>query len=350
MLSHGAQPLRSSSHSDALPPTEVCITVDTEFSIAGAFADPARYRPLSHELVDCIVGERSEGLDFLLGVLRDFRVPATFFIEVLQCHYFGEQPMGRIVERIGADGHNLQLHLHPGWSNFAAEDWRDTPPRSDNCAERSYDELRHMIDFGMARFAAWQIPQPKALRAGSFAFASVVHRAMSACGLALGSNIGLALYRPREPEFHLASGTCLFGGVLEVPALSYSAISLLGRSQLRLLAITSTSRSETEALLWSARRSGISPVIVLTHPFEFIKNRDFRCRETRRNKVNQGRLEQLLDFLTRNPDAFRATTFAKSGDDWMAARSRPSGVLQAPPALTLMRVAENAANTLIWRY
>lgn len=91
-------PSRSNANPGGPPPTEICITIDTEFSIGGAFADPARYRPLSNELVDCTIDGRSEGLDFLLHILRDFRAHATFFVEVLQCFYFGERPMGRIID------------------------------------------------------------------------------------------------------------------------------------------------------------------------------------------------------------------------------------------------------------
>jgi hypothetical protein len=333
-----------------LSPTEVCITIDTEFSIGGAFADPARYRPLSEELVDCRIAGRSEGLEFLLRSLRDFRVHATFFVEVLQCFYFGERPMGRIVERIAEGGHDLALHLHPGWLRFRDPAWRHAALAGDDCATRSANELREMIEFGVAQFSTWRLAPPQALRAGSFSCGAALHQAMSACGITLGSNIGLALFRPGDPAFHLASGTRLFGGVLEIPALTYAAKSLAGSSQLRLLAITATSSHEMEALLWAARRAGISPVVVLTHPFEFVKHRDFRHRDMRRNTVNQNRLERLLDFVTRHSDAFSVTTFAQSGAAWLAAGSRPGDLLHVPTTLALARTAENAANTLIWGY
>ena len=84
----------SPKRSDEAPAeTEVCITVDTEFSIGGAFADPQRYRPLSTELVECRIGGRSEGLGFILQTLKKSGVAATFFVEVLQGCYFGDVPM-----------------------------------------------------------------------------------------------------------------------------------------------------------------------------------------------------------------------------------------------------------------
>lgn len=333
------------------PPTEVCITVDTEFSIGGAFADPERYRPLAREPVDCPVAGRAEGLGFLLAALREFRVPATFFIEVLQCFYFGQRPMGQIVERIAEAGHDLQLHLHPCWFGFRNENWRYSPGEDDFCGTRSPGELRAMIEFGLAQFSRWQLSPPTALRAGSFSCGRVVHDAMAECGMALGSNIALAAYHPSDPEFHLPSGSKMFpGGVLEVPAFTYSAPGLSLGSGLRTMAITSTSWREMEALLWLAREAAISPIVVVTHPFEFVKRSDFRFRELRRNNVNQQRLERLLEFLHQHQDDFLATTFARSGASWISAGGRPGGLLQAPAHLALTRLGENAVNTLLWQY
>src|SRR5579871_3642885 len=132
------------------------------------------------------------------------------------------------------------------------------------------------------------------------------------------------------------------------PVLSGGACA--GGSRLRLLAITSTSSRETESLLWMARRKGISPVVLLTHPFEFIKHRDFRYREMREDRVNQARLRRLLDFLTVNRHAFATTTFAESGGHWLAAGSRPGELLRVPAVLALARRGQNAANTWVWRY
>jgi hypothetical protein len=333
-----------------LAPTQVCITVDTEFSIGGAFADPDRYRPLSRELVDCTVDGRAEGLGFLLRALREFRIPATFFVEVLQCFYFGERPMGRIVERIAHEGHDLQLHLHPCWLRFGSENWRCEATRDDSCAARSLGELQMMIEFGFDQFVRWKLSPPMALRTGNFSCGHVVNRAMAECGIVLGSNIGLGIHKAAEPEFHLPSGSRTFDGVLEVPAFTYSALRLPVGSRLRILAITSTSWREMEALLWLAREAAISPIVVLTHPFEFVKHRDFRFRELRRDRVNQRRLERLLEFLSRHGAEFAATTFGQSGDAWVAAGERPGPLLQAPAHLTLNRVAENAVNTLVWQY
>lgn len=330
-------------------PTEVCITIDTEFSIGGAFADPERYRPLGAESVECAIEGRAEGLGFILDTLREHGVSATFFVEALQCFYFGDRPMGRIAQRIVEAGHDVQLHLHPGWYGFRNRDWRRHPPESDQCTARLLDELQKMIDFGAATFSRWGVPAPKALRTGSFSCNRTVHQAMLRCGLALGSNICHAAYRSADPEFHLLSGARVIDGVLEIPALTYVTPHPAG-TRWRALAITAASWAETETLLLQAREADISPVVVLTHPSEFVKRADFRYRELRRNQVNRQRFERLVAFLGRRNGPFSPTTFARSGDTWLAAGSRPEAELRVPAHLAMVRLGENMLNTQLWQY
>ena len=248
------------------PPTEVCITVDTEFSIAGAFADPLRYRPLSRELVECPVNGRSEGLGFILDALKEAGIAATFFVEALQSAYFGDAPMRRIVERLAEADQDLQLHLHPCWLHFRSNGWSASRPENDSCAARSLDELTEMIGFGRSAFDRWGLAQPVALRTGGFSSGRVVDRAMRRCGITLGSNIGLAAYRPADPDLHVVSGSAMIDGVLEIPVLTYATPHPPLGTQLRTLSITSTSWPEMETLLWQAREAGISPIAPRSWP------------------------------------------------------------------------------------
>jgi peptidoglycan/xylan/chitin deacetylase (PgdA/CDA1 family) len=118
-------------------PTRVCITIDTEFSIAGAFRDAA-CQPVAEPMVWCEVDGRSEGLGFLLEQFKQYKVPATFFVEALHRTYFKHDPMRPIVHRIRDEGHEVQLHVHPCWSVFEHGDWaervRQQPRKMIRCA------------------------------------------------------------------------------------------------------------------------------------------------------------------------------------------------------------------------
>src|SRR5436305_3923002 len=57
-------------------PIEICITVDTEFSIGGNFDNP-ELLPVSHPIVLGAVAGKEHGLGFLLDSLAEFALPAT---------------------------------------------------------------------------------------------------------------------------------------------------------------------------------------------------------------------------------------------------------------------------------
>jgi hypothetical protein len=100
-------------------PTEICITIDTEFSIGGNFDNP-RLSPIAEPIVLGTIDGKEHGLGFLLDSFAEFGARATFFVEALQTAYFGDEPMGTIAKRIAQAGHDVQLHLHPCWVHYEA--------------------------------------------------------------------------------------------------------------------------------------------------------------------------------------------------------------------------------------
>ena len=206
--------------------TEVCITVDIEFSIGGAFTFPNRYVPLGEEVVRCQVDGRDEGLGFMLDSLARCGIKATFFVEALQTVYFGDVPMGRLAKRIADAGHDLQMHLHPCWLQFRKRGWKTAAERpNDSCIGRSDAELDDMIDVGFYAFDRWGLPKPIALRTGGFETDAAVYRAMERTGLKLASNIALGMCEPHESELHFSGGRQRIGNVVELPVLSYHSPS-----------------------------------------------------------------------------------------------------------------------------
>jgi hypothetical protein len=173
---------------------------------------------------------------------------------------------------------------------------------------------------------------------------------MARVGLPLSSNISIGINQPVDAELRWSSGRHLIDGVMEIPALSYYAHMPLSGPRPRTLAITASSWPETESLLWQARRAGLSPVVLLTHPFEFIKKKDFRYRTIRRNRTNQNRLGRLLSFLNEHRDDFEAVTFGERGARWIAEGPAPAAVLSVNTQLAVRRVCTNLLNDKIWIY
>jgi hypothetical protein len=324
--------------------TQICLTIDTEFSIGGAFANPYRYRPISNEIVNCAVEGVDEGLGFLLDTFGNYGVHATFFVEVLQSFYFGSERMGAVAERIARAGHDVQPHLHPCWMHFRDPTWRQLREANDSCAGRTQAEIEDMIGIAREIFRKWNLPAPISIRTGGCQCDTTVYAAMRQCGIPLASSVAMGLYRAPDPSLRLASGRTFVEGVMEIPVLAYLDPTLHMRPAIRNAAITATSSREMQALLWEAREEEISPVVILTHPFEFVKRDDFRYRSLRRNGVNQSRLKTLLEFVAHNSDCFEMATFAENGPAWLAAGGAPSKMLTVPRPLALMRAMENFIN------
>jgi len=326
--------------------TEVLITVDTEFSIAGAFRNPAQRRPVGEPAVLGEINGRSHGLGFLLETLKRSHLPATFFVESFNVHYFGDNSMGRLARRIRDHGHDVQLHIHPCWGVFRHPDWRerlgDSPP-DDSMAGRTPEAVASLVREGADTVERWGLPRPVALRTGSLRVDRAVYAGMAAAGLGLASNVGLAIHRPAEPELQLTGGRHRVEGVLEVPVLGYRDLAWSGLDHVKNLTITGCSWAEIRWLLLAARRRGVRTVVLLTHPFEFVKY-DESFSTLRPNRVNQGRFRALCDFLTREADGFQATTFGAGRNRWLESAEEPAPDLATPPWLTAGRWVVNKLN------
>lgn len=328
-----------------IDPTEICLTVDTEFSIGGAFADPKRCQPIGEDRVHCPIDGRDHGLGFILRTLKTYGQQATFFVETANIAFFGDRPMGGVVETLLDSDQDVQLHLHPCWQIFADEAWRErvrSGAPNDYCAKLPVEHLSALIEDGIDAFGRWGAKKPIALRTGNLSAGRTVYRAMREAGLPLGSNIAAGYAPPSEKSLMLMGGLSRIESVVEAPVLSYAQFRFGRWSKMRMLAITASSWAETRALLMAARQAGLSPIVILTHPFEFIKTPG--SSGDLPNLVNQGRLEKLCAFIADNPGDFSMTTFGGRGLDWLKRDMRVAPLLKAPLDAVLGRMITNAIN------
>lgn len=297
--------------------TRVCITIDTEFSIAGAFQDAAR-QPIAEPMVWCEVEGRSEGLGFLLEQFKKHRVPATFFVEALHRHYFKTDPMRPIVRQIQDDAHEIQLHAHPCWSVFEHEDWFARvcqQPRQDDFFGRRLEDSMRLIQQGIDTFRDWGLPRPQVFRSGSLQHDDTLYQALARSGIPYSSNVGVAIFDSGDPRYRIYAGRHIRHGVVEFPVLTFSDWQVGSRRHLKTLTIAGTSFAETRTLLDKAQRAGIPQVVILTHPFEYIQSRDIGRLRARRHGVNQQRLVALCEYLDGNRDRFLPSGLAAAAED-----------------------------------
>jgi hypothetical protein len=321
--------------------TQVCITVDVEFSIGGAFAAPDRNEPIGPQVVTCSVGGREYGLGFILETLRAYGLTATFFVEALNSCYFGDGPMATIAERILKAGHDVQLHLHPCWLYFRQTDWKKRiaiEPPTDSCAGRTDAELDEMLSVGLETFRRWGVPTPVALRTGNLQVDLAVYRAMTRHGFRLSSNVACAIFRPTDPCLRLLAGHHHIEGIVELPVLTYRDLSIKGWRHHHNLTIAGTSFQEIELLLEEAHRTQLEPVVLLTHTFEFVNRHNKRYTKLRPHGTNQTRLARLCRFLAEEPNKYSVIRFSDGKDAWIDDHLIHDVELSVPLWATLSRL------------
>ncbi|HZV63538.1 MAG TPA: hypothetical protein VFG03_01330 [Telluria sp.] len=325
--------------------TRVCITVDTEFSIAGAFDDPRR-APVAEPIVWCNAGGKSQGLGFMLDCFERFHTTATFFVEALHRAYFSADPMRPIARRIAARGHEVQLHAHPCWTVFDDPDWRRrvrAHPDQDDFFGRAEDDSVALIRRGLAVFDDWGLPQPEVFRSGNLQHDDVLYRALARAQVPYSSNVGLSLFDSGDPRYALYAGCHTRHGVVEFPVLTYRDWHLAGHSHLKSLTIAGASFLETRSLLERAHQAHMPLVVILTHPFEYVQSCHLDFGHARRHALNQQRLRDLCGFLDANRSRFLGTGLAEAAGQPSSVRAPHNPVLDGKLWHSVCRMAAQAA-------
>jgi len=330
-------------------PTEICITIDTEFSMAGHIELPETYQPVAAPVVYGSVDGKEQALGFLLETFDRYNIVASFFVECANYYFFGDQPMLEVINRLKAAGQDIQLHVHPIWLHFNTDPELGVFPRHDDCSGQQFDDLKRVFSACIAVFERWVGQPPLAIRTGSLRTDENVYRVMCELGVLMSSNVGLGVFQPREPLLCHDSGRHRIHGVMEIPVFSYQYSRFAGRARKKSLQITSCSWPEMKYLLWKARSTGIENIVILTHPFEYIKKSDFQYRKLTRNRVNQQRLRNLCEFISQHPQDFVAADFTSQYRNWITSEL-DQVPMTIPTLFAVGRKLHNRLNDLIWQY
>lgn len=282
----------------------------------------------------------------MLDTFRQYDIQATFFVETQQRHHFKLDPMRPIAQQIHGEGHEVQLHAHPCWSLFQHAAWWDVARSAkdrDNIGKRSVDDIVTLINQGIDTFREWQLPRPLVFRSGNLNYSDDLYRALALAGIPYSSNIGAAIHDNGDPNYKLYSGQHERHGVREFPVLSFSDWKIGPKQNIKSLTIAGSSFAETRHLLEQAYSRGIPLVVVLTHPFEFVQNRDLAFQQTRRNTLTQARLRKLCRFLHQNSDRFDACGMAAAAATLPAPVASANTLLKGALQHTVLRMAAQVA-------
>ena len=281
----------------------VFITVDTEFWPSGKSVDPAKYMEDFQRDIYGVTPTGAYGISYQLGVLNDYGLRATFFVEPLCAYAVGVGPLAEIVGVVQEGGQDVQLHIHTEWL-----DWMPDPI----VAGQSGNHMRHfdedqqtlLIEGALEKLRECGASNVCAFRAGNFGANFDTLRALARNGILLDSSHNAAYLDTacglRTPYALMQPRT--IDSVIEFPITVFHDF----RGRQRHAQLCACSCEELEYALLNAWESGWSSFVILSHSFELIKRRS----RVAADGVVIRRYEGICRFLDRHRDKFQTVTFS----------------------------------------
>ncbi len=277
----------------------VYFTIDTETSLGGAWMNGRGPLPVTRT----IFGENRKGtygVPLIMDILENWGFRATFFVEVFCSYVLGAEEVGRVFESIRKRGHDVQLHLHPV-QRFYRDFLRGRPRREqDLMFQFPADEQRELVCEGVELFRQFTGVRPRAFRAGCYGASEVTLGALRENGVVIDSSYNLA-FLDRTCGFRQRplNAPQVLEGIHEFPVTNFSSA---GKGNYKALEISAVSVWEILATIRRLKESGCRDIVLVFHSFSFLKNRDVRFENARRDRIVISRFRRLCAALARMRD------------------------------------------------
>ena len=240
-----------------------------------------------------------------LEVLDNNGLRGIFFVEPLFAARFGIEPLATIIGLIQDAGHEIQLHLHPEWTDEARPPLLSgTSGKRQLLSDYRADEQRLLIGRGLELLQTAGAARPTAFRSGGFACNQDTFSAVAANGLLFDSSINreMPVSQPGS-VVSAAAGYCepfRADGLTLIPMTSFFD----GFQRLRHAQIGACSAAELIEAMQSAERSNWSSFVLLSHNFELM----LPDRKQPDSFVVR-RFEKVCQFLAENRSTLPTTDF-----------------------------------------
>lgn len=288
------------------PKTKVFLTVDTEHSIGGAFADPALKPVGNDKRIYGRIGGREYGIPLIMDIADRFGLKVTFFVEVFNKYFFGDEEMREVVDSIVGRGHDVQLHLHPNYLNFTLKCPQDLK-YSDLIGDYPLERQTEMLADARDTLVKHGAGVPIAFRAGCFGAGGETLVALADTGFLIDSSYNRAYL----------GGPCLMPdwgindiqsrqGIFELPVTNFIEITGLRPRRNMPLDINGVSFEEMRYVLQSAcKGDGPHAITVILHSFSFVRPGDVQYSKAKPRHHVIRRFEKLCRFLAENSNDFK---------------------------------------------
>lgn len=298
-------------------PLSVFLTFDVEVWCGGWENLDAKF-PAS--FVRYVYGRSRHGeyaLPKTLEILAENGLHGVFFVEPLFAARFGQTHLERIVDLIRDHDQEVQLHLHPEWTDEIR------PALIPNCATKrqhlSYytrEEQRALIGHGVNMLRQAGCEQVSAFRAGSFAANRDTYAALVALGLRHDSSVDACM--PISCADTTNRATLLRPFLCEGVSVHPMSVFRDGLGRLRHAQIGACSFAELRQGLEAAYFAGLGEFVILSHNFELLKP-----GSSDPDWVVFKRFTRLCEFLANERRRFRTVGFSDDGNASHALENGP---------------------------
>ena len=310
--------------------TKVLITVDTELS-AGRQGRGLSARANFESSILARCGDGDFGVGWQMDQLEAHQLKGVFFVDPMPALVHGEQIVADIVGPIVDRGHEVQLHIHTEWLQ-----WAERSPVGGrlgrNLADFSMEDQIVLLGIARDLLTRAGAPRPNAFRAGNYGADDNSIKALAVHGISWDTSVNAA-YLNTDCRVSVDAG--------QISAIERDGVVVLPVSGLhdvpghfRPAQICAISAAEMRAALRHAATSDHPAFVVVTHSFEML-SRD----RARPNHVVTARFEKLCRLVSEHPLLECAGFFDLDAGDALRKQGKPER-LPASRAPTAARLAE----------
>jgi peptidoglycan/xylan/chitin deacetylase (PgdA/CDA1 family) len=266
------------------------LTFDVEIWCDGWLDIESRFPSCFARYVYGRSGAGSYALPKTLEILDRHGFKGVFFVEPLFAARFGVDHLAIVVDLIASGGHDIQLHLHPEWSDEIRPPLFPAAGKRQHLSHYTLEEQVALLDLGRSLLAEAGSDDISAFRAGSFACNHDTYRALRQVGIGIDSSLHAVL-----PH----SGVDLRDNLDFLHPLEFEQVTILpmtvfqdGIGRLRPAQVGACSFGELRDALQSAADNDTQHFVVLSHNFEML-----RQGRSDPDRVVVSRFERLCEFL-----------------------------------------------------
>ena len=238
-----------------------------------------------------------------LEILNRHGLKGVFFVEPLFAARFGRAHLETIVRLIRDAGQEVQLHIHPEWTDEIAPPILDDVSRKrQHLAYYTLDEQTRLIGFAKKLLEDAGSGPITAFRAGSFAANRDTFTALSRNGIFIDSSLNrcYAISAPELRAQHEFIAPFAVDGVITYPVSVFKD----GFGRERPAQVGACGFDEMRDALRNAAAAGMRDFVILSHNFEMLKP-----DTAQPDRLVVKRFERLCSFLAQHQDSLPVCSY-----------------------------------------